>query len=337
MAVTVPGPSAASAYFGRLDDKAWNRARQAGTRAVVEQYRHDRPKGRWLAQVPALLDDVAWREATEKDDVAAYERYLRLAPHGKRQDEARNRRNALRRRDEPPVKSDSEVAKAAPEAAPVAAQPPGTERRYLRLRVDKGTIFAGDIPLILPSFTAQGKEPPCGGTICLSGDITNTTLDVTALSPNRTFVVLGTQTGKHGRTEAIASARIHNLSRLSIDKQGLASPDEAKQVVRGSSYIGLTFISPDDKPIASGSLLVSVSSRSKDRHVTNVNADGTLSVSGVKREPLRIHLREKASRRREVRHLFPMFRGATEGVILYTVVVRLGTPAPSEASSAAAD
>jgi len=201
--------------------------------------------------------------------------------------------------------------------------------RRVKLTVKGDTVFArdqqfeGDHPFMLTVYDSRGKLAGGLGALnvprfTMSGDLSNTLLDLSGI-PKKHELSLGVQR-RGDESQVIVGIARRLCAKALIDGKGVVFPDEAQHVGNGGPFIGISFKSAGNRPISLKSMNVNISGTVGGRYKTVVVEDDTLLVMEVARETLRVELQDRLSKEKWNVDLFPMFRGATKGVVLYNVL-----------------
>ncbi len=174
--------------------------------------------------------------------------------------------------------------------------------------------FVGDIPFILSMYDADGNLT--GG---LRGDFSNTIMDISSLPEQypRTLTLGGQLNGAALDVTVGLGRKISGA--VFTDAQGLVFSDNARQLNENGASIELQFNSPTGNNILLNDLVVLVKTRSGKILNTRIIDGVMLVVEGVPREVLDITVTARTYRTVWTGILFPIYRGAKVGLVIYSL------------------
>ena len=190
-----------------------------------------------------------------------------------------------------------------------------TAAREIKLSVRDKKVYAGDIPFILSSRDATGEV--AGGlsgafTGSISADLNDLILHFSEVPWDLT---LGVQVEGANQLDGAVALRRNLCQSAFIDPQGLVFPGEAIEVDQTGPSITVKFSSPG----GIGHLAVQVKTKSGRVLKTHMEEGGPLTIEDVPREMLYLTITSSASDGRWASVLFPAFRSASGGVVVYTM------------------
>jgi hypothetical protein len=195
----------------------------------------------------------------------------------------------------------------------------------MKLSVRDKQVYAGDIPFFLSSYDADGGTGGVSGSsgVRLSADLRGLILHFSEVPWDLTLgIQVGGANGLNGATAALR----RNLCRSAfIDSEGLVFPGEATEVDQAGPSITLQFDFPTGHTPFYKNLTVQV--KTKSGRDLKVNPDGSgllsglLTFDGVPRETLYVTIESSASGKKWWGALFPAFRSASGGVVIYKVTL----------------
>ncbi|MBN2269873.1 MAG: LysM peptidoglycan-binding domain-containing protein [Sedimentisphaerales bacterium] len=194
--------------------------------------------------------------------------------------------------------------------------------RRIKLSVRGEQIYVGEVPFMLSSYNSSGETAGMG-FISLSADLMNTILDISELpekydpwSPK-----LGVQIGGGQKIVGIASLRRKMCRSAFINSNGAVFPDSIRRIARGGPFVALWFSSPNDNQISLQDLKIEASSKTQESFKMRQVEGDIVILEKVPREAISLRI---TSRYADVNQewtgtLFPAFRSATPGIVLYSV------------------
>jgi len=208
-------------------------------------------------------------------------------------------------------------------AAPANARDPNTPVTALTLGSD-GTVYAGQIPLMLSTFDASGNV--AGNGFSLSGNFANSILECSQLpkvGPNaQQTVTLGVQleNGAPRATLGVSLQLCRNL--VYVGQDSVVYPDDGKGMDNNGPYLAVELCRADKSLLSMDDLTVTATNQTgKQLQVQSATTNWILQ--GVSREPIQLQITSKRTGRGVAVSIFPAYRGAVPGLVICKV---LGMP-----------
>ncbi len=181
---------------------------------------------------------------------------------------------------------------------------------------DNGLQADGKL-FFLPSYNAAGNI--IGGT---QNQVLNSILDISSLpvADDGWLPAIGVQVNDDGSImHSVHLRRAKYVSAL-VDGNGIVYPNSKKSSDDRGPYVSILFMSDADHVVSLKSVKVEVSSKSKSKHETAIQASDVLIVKKLTSlEPLTLVVMDKTSNQKWETTLYPMYRGATTAALLYRV------------------
>lgn len=211
--------------------------------------------------------------------------------------------------EEPPKSSAEEASRDFPSDAKNAA------RTTLSLRGK--SIYSGEIPALLTSYDSGGQQ-----SVGVSQSYMNHIIDFSGIPAKYDpwAPKIGVQLTHNNVEENSVSLRRRNTDVVFIKKDGIVFSKGTTSIHEDGPLLNVTFLSPRDlNVITLDGLVFQVSSQSKKSLETAIQKHEILLIKSVPKEPITLRVREVSSGKKWERVVYPMFRSASPGVLLYTV------------------
>lgn len=188
------------------------------------------------------------------------------------------------------------------------------EPRLIRL-TDDAQRFQDGTPLALAMFTSSG------GSQGVSADFTNTKWDIANIpQTNRSGFIVGVQTEGKRFTHSVF-LEVGKFDTFIISEQNIVFPAEKKEIDKDGPFVRVIFYAKNNEraqdPAPLSGWKVSVDYRGKLARI-DLPESGVLDLSEVThREPINLLLTSPDGRRNAKSVLFPAFRGASKGLVVF--------------------
>ena len=191
-----------------------------------------------------------------------------------------------------------------------------SKARKIKLSVRNGEIYVGDVPFMLSSYDSFGKTGGMG-LLNLSADLRNSILDISEVPVPGTS--LSVQVEKGQKVVAIAALMRKMCKSAFINSHGAVFPDSVRKIEKDGPFVAIWFDSPNGNQISLHDLKIEASSETqKTFKIRQVEGDIVI-LEKVPREPIKIRITSSTVGQEWAGTLFPAFRGATPGLVLYRV------------------
>ena len=179
------------------------------------------------------------------------------------------------------------------------------------------SIYSGEIPALLTSYDSVGQQ-----SVGVSQDYTNRIINFSGIPAKYDpwAPKIGAQLTQNNVEENSVSLRRRNADVVFINKDGIAFSNGTASIQKDGPFLNVTFLSPRDANVITlDGLAFQVSSKSKKSLETAIQKHEILLIKSVPKEPITLRVREVSSGKQWERLVYPMFRSASPGVLLYIV------------------
>ena len=208
-----------------------------------------------------------------------------------------------------------------PESSPAKASLgfPSEAKNVVRtnLSLRGKSIYAGDIPAWFTSYDSAGQQ-----SVGVSQDYTNRIIDISEIPVEYDpwAPKIGVQLTHKNIEENSVSIRRRNAEAVFVNKDGIVFPKGNASIQKEGPFINVTFLSPRTlNVITLDGLSFQVSSRSRKSLETDIQKHEILLIKNVPKEPITLRISEVSTGKNCERVVFPMFRSASPGVLLYII------------------